>query len=77
MPQAYATLCTICNTHTSSLMRQQAESHVYRAPDGTDAIVVEHTPNKVVYYIPVGEYAGYYEYDLHTQKKSVRALPDR
>lgn len=71
---AYTTRCTVCNGQTSQLMRAQAESHTYTAPDGTKSVVVEHTPGKVVFYVPSGEYAGYYEYDKHRNIKEIKKL---
>jgi hypothetical protein len=53
-------------------MRLQAESFKYTAPDGTKATVVENTPDEVTFYIPSGEFAGYYLYNKTTQKREIR-----
>lgn len=56
---------------TNTLMRLQAEQYVYKAPDGIEAIVVENDPTTVVFYVPAGEYQGYYHYDKRTGEKRI------
>jgi hypothetical protein len=68
----YATVCTICWCQTNQLMRLQAESFSYTAPDGTKATVVENTPDEVTFYVPSGEFAGYYLYNKTTKKREIR-----
>lgn len=70
----YATRCTICHTQTSQLERSHVENLHYQAPDGTDAIVVENTPEAVTFYIPTGEHKGYYYYNKHTKEQSVKRI---
>lgn len=69
----YATQCSNCHTITSTLMRVQAESagEGLRAPDGTEAIVVENNPKSVTFYIPSGSHQGYYHHDKQTGKNSI------
>lgn len=67
----YASACEVCGAHTSELMRAQAESHSFTAPDGTKATVVENTPDTVTYYVPAGPHEGYYHYDKRTKAKRI------
>lgn len=72
--QAYATACTVCGHWTNQLMRLQSEEATkLTAPDGTAAIVVENTPDNVTFYIPTGEYQGYYHHDKHTGENRIAA----
>lgn len=72
----YATRCTVCNCQTSELQRattlMAAAGQSMTAPDGTRAIVVHNTPKVVVFYVPSGEYKGYYDYDKQTKQHTVR-----
>lgn len=55
-------------------MRLQSEEVAkLTAPDGTAAIVVENTPDKVTFYIPSGEHQGYYHHNKHTGENSIAA----
>ena len=49
-------------------MRVQTESYNYTAPDGTTATVVANLPGQVTYYVPTGQYQGYYHYDKHSKQ---------
>lgn len=75
LPTMYASACSVCGTHTSSLIRAQAEAagQGLTAPDGTKAIVVENDTKGVTFYVPTGEHQGYYHYDKQTGKYSIAA----
>lgn len=73
MVQAYATICDVCHVHTSSLIRAQAEEHMFTAPDGTKAIVVENNPEAVTFYVPTGDHQGYYHHNKHTGENRIAA----
>lgn len=75
LPAMYATACTFCGTHTSSLMRAQAEAAApnLTAPDGTKAIVVENDRKIVTFYIPSGPHQGYYKHDKRTGENTISA----
>jgi hypothetical protein len=75
LPTMYATACKICGTHTSSLIRSQAEAAApsLTAPDGTKAVVVENDTKTVTFYVPTGPHRGYYHYDKQTGKRSIVA----
>jgi len=69
----YATLCTVCNSHTSSLMRNQAEQYSFESPDGVKAIVVENNLDSVTFYVPHGDHQGYYHHNKHTGENRIAA----
>lgn len=75
LPTMYATACSVCGTHTSSLMRAQAEAAAPQltTPDGTKAIVVENDTKSVTFYVPTGPHQGYYHHDKQTGKNSIAA----
>lgn len=73
MVMAYATACIVCGTHTASIMRNQAEAIKLKAPDGTEAVTVYNEPDYVTFYVPSGVHKGYYDYDKHTGKKTIRS----
>jgi hypothetical protein len=60
-----------CGAHTSQLIRMQAESQTFTAPDGTPAVTVENGPDKATFHIASGEYKGYYHYDKRTKAKRI------
>ncbi len=55
-------------------MRVQSEQYSFTAPDGTEAIVVENTPEAVTFYVARGEHQGYYHHDKKTGKNSIAAV---
>lgn len=63
---SFATFCTLCGTRRSQLERADTEANVYTAPDGEPGTLVDNTPEKAVFYVAQGEYAGYYVYDKRT-----------
>lgn len=64
--ERYGTQCTLCRGVASQLDKLELESHSYTTPDGEQGIVVDNTPQKVVFYVEKGLYAGYYVYDKAT-----------
>lgn len=73
IPNAYVTACTTCGTWTNQLMRNQAETNTFMAPDGIEAIVVDNNPDSVTFYIPAGEHQGYYHHDKHSGENRIAA----
>jgi len=71
----YASACSICGAHTSTLMRMQSEAagQGLRAPDGTEAIVVDNNTKEVTFYVSSGPHQGYYNYNKQTKKYSIAA----
>lgn len=66
-----ATRCILCNSYTGNIERLTAAGDDFIAPDGSVAKVVENTPQKAVFYVKDGQYAGYYRYDKQTGRKSI------
>lgn len=62
----YGTQCIECTVTLSQLERLELEAHTYTTPDGEVGVVVDNTPEKVVFYVDKGQYAGYYVYDKQT-----------
>jgi hypothetical protein len=54
-------------------MRLQSEQYSFKAPDGTDAIVVENDTKQVTFYVATGPHQGYYHHDKQTGKNSIAA----
>ena len=54
-------------------MRLQSEQFSFNAPDGTDAIVVDNTPEAVVFYVPRGDHQGYYHHNKRTGENRIAA----
>lgn len=54
-------------------MRLQAEANKLKAPDGTETIVVANTPDTVTFFVPEGEYKGYYHHDKRTGENRIAA----
>jgi hypothetical protein len=52
---------------------QSEEQSQMTAPDGTQAIVVENTPDNVTFYIPSGDHQGYYHHDKRTGENRIAA----
>lgn len=69
----YASICDICHSHTSQLIRNQAEQYQFTAPDGTKAIVVQNSPDTVTFYIPTGDHQGYYHHNKNTGENKIVA----
>lgn len=53
------------------LQSEQAASELV-APDGSNAMVVENTPDEVTFFVERGEHRGYYTHNKHTGKKEIR-----
>lgn len=69
----YSSLCTICNSLTSTFIRLQAEQHLFTAPDGTQATVVDNNPTTVTFYVASGQHKGYYHHDKLTGENRIVA----
>jgi hypothetical protein len=41
----------------------QTESNTFLTPEGSEAVLVENTPDRAIFSIEEGEEAGYYVYD--------------
>lgn len=70
----YASVCLKCGCHTNNLMRAQAETFKFTAPDGTIATVVDNNPDEVTFYVASGPHEGYYTHNKNTGKNEIRAL---
>lgn len=67
----YSTQCIVCKSFTNTLMRAQAEHYKFNAPDGVEATVVENTPDSVTFFVPKGQYHGYYKHNKFTNRKEL------
>jgi hypothetical protein len=59
----YGHECVVCHTVSDQLGRMQTESNTFLTPEGSEAVLVENTPDRAVFSIDEGKEAGYYVYD--------------